>query len=246
MQKRIIWILFLSIAAISAFIIILTFPYGMKKYLYPSAPAMPAAVTTPMEQLLKELETEMQAKAPEVLKSFLPGLHDFEIDRLEQLAGAKLPANIRKLYMWRNGQRSAGIAGPIPGHRFLPLQEAVEEKNNQWRKNNDQNRARRILLNSFIKHRKTWLPIFEDISGDGFFYDMARRESRGGVFYCSAEDNTYVFFPSIKNLAASILKCYKNNIFKAVKYENQTALEDEYYQSRTIWLEFGAANKEKL
>ena len=58
-------------------------------------PAMPAAVTTPMDQLLKELEIEMRAKTPEVLKSFLPGLHDFEIDRLEQIAGVKLAPDIR-------------------------------------------------------------------------------------------------------------------------------------------------------
>ena len=246
MQKRITWILFFCIAAISAFIIILTFPYGLKKYLYPPAPPMPAAVTTPMEQLLKELEIEMQAKAPETLKSFLPGLHDFEIDRLEQLAGVKLPADIRKLYQWHNGQRSAGSAGPIPGHRFIPLQEAVEEKNNLWRKNNDQNRARRVFLNSFIKHRKMWLPIFEDITGDGYFFDLAKREAQGGVFYCSSETNTYVFFPSIKNLLAGVLKCYQSNVFKTATYGNQTILEDEYYQSRTVWQEFGAANKSKL
>ncbi len=246
MQKRIIWILFFCIAAISAFIIILTFPYGVKKYLYPSAPPMPAAVATPMEQLLKELEIEMRAKSPEVLKSFLPGLHDFEIDRIEQEAGIKLPPDIRKLYKWHNGQRSAGIAGPIPGNRFISLQEAVAEKNNLWRKNHDQNRARRAFLNSFIKHRKTWLPIFEDISGDGYFYDMAKREAQGGVFFCASETNTYVFFPSIRNLLAGVLKCYKSNIFKTATYGNKNTLEDEYYQSRTIWLEFGSANNQKL
>jgi cell wall assembly regulator SMI1 len=207
---------------------------------------MPAVTATPMAQLLKELEIEMQAKAPDVLKSFLPGLHDFEIDRLEQLAGVKLSADIRKLYNWHNGQRSAGSAGPIPGHRFIPLQEAVEEKNNLWRKNHDQNRARRALLNSFIKHRKTWLPIFEDVSGDGYFCDMAKNEAQGGVFYCSSETNVYVFFPSIKNLLAGVLKCYKNNIFKTVTSGNQDSLEDEYCQSRAIWLEFGVANKPKL
>lgn len=246
MHKRITWILVSCIIAISALIVILTFPYGMKKYLYPQAPPMPAAVTTPMDQLLKELEIEMRAKTPEVLKSFLPGLHDFEIDRLEQIAGVKLPPDIRKLYKWHNGQRSAGIAGPIPGHRFIPLQEAVEEKNNLWRKNHDQNRVRRVFLNSFIKHRKMWLPVFEDISGDGYFYDMARGEARGGVFYCSADTNSYVFFPSIRNLLAGTVKCYKNNIFKIVKYDNQTTLEDGYYQSRTIWLEFGSASSQKL
>ena len=246
MQKRITWILVSCIIAISAFIVILTFPYGMKKYLYPKAPPMPAVVMTPMEQLLKELEIEMRTKTPDVLKSFLPGLHDFEIDRIEQGAGIKLPPDIRKLYKWHNGQRSKGIAGPIPGHRFIPLQEAVEEKNNQWRKNHEENRARRVLLNSFIKHRKTWLPIFEDISGDGYFYDVAKNEARGAVFYCFAETNTYVFFPSIRNLLAGTLKCYKNNIFKIVTYDNQTTLEDEYYQSRTIWQEFGTASNQKL
>lgn len=91
-----------------------------------------------------------------------------------------------------------------------------------------------------------WLPVFEDISGDGYFYDMARGEARGGVFYCSADTNSYVFFPSIRNLLAGTLKCYKNNIFKIVKYDNQTTLEDGYYQSRTIWLEFGSASSQKL
>ena len=243
MQKRITWILIFCIAITTVCLVMLLFPIEMKELLYPAPPRLPAVVDKTMEQLLKELEVEMCAKSPDVLKNLLPGLRDFEIDRLEQFAGYKLPADIRKLYKWHNGQRDSGVLGPIPGHRFMPLQEAVKEKNNLWRKNHDRNLAQRVYLNSFIKHRKTWMPIFEDISGDGYFYDMAKREAPGAVFYCFNENNTYTYFPSIKNLLAGVVKCYKEGVFKVVVDRNKATFIEDYYQSRPFWLEFGSANK---
>jgi cell wall assembly regulator SMI1 len=243
MQKRIAWILVICLAAATTFLLMVLFPFEMKEMLYPSPPPLPAVVDKTVEQLLKELEIEMRAKYPDVLKSMLPGLRDFEIDRLEQLADYKLPADIRKLYKWHNGQRDSGVFGPIPGLRFIPLQEAIKEKNNLWRKNHDRNRAQRVYLNSLIKHRKTWIPIFEDIFGDGYFYDMAKGESKGGVFYCFAESSSYIFFPTIKNLLAGAVKCYKENVFRVVTDRNKAVFVEDYYQSRPFWLEFGATNK---
>lgn len=67
----------------------------------------------------------------------------------------------------------------------------------------------RSFSEAYVGFRKTWLTLFDDGAGDGYFLDTARNEAEGAVFYSFAEDGQYVFFPSIKNLLAAVAKGYE-------------------------------------
>jgi cell wall assembly regulator SMI1 len=90
---------------------------------------MPQVVTKPITNLLAELESLMRTKAPQVFEQLQPGLSADEIATLERHTGIELSDEVRTLYRWHNGGATPDplLCGPIPGHRFVPLAEALGE-----------------------------------------------------------------------------------------------------------------------
>ncbi|GBE16368.1 hypothetical protein BMS3Abin15_00182 [bacterium BMS3Abin15] len=106
---------------------------SLKHSLYPSAPEMPPVVDTSTEELLNELGNVLKAKVPRALEALQSGLSSEEIAKIERDGDFRLPDDIKALYKWRNGSRifyndnkTPAYDGPIPGHRFLPLDDAVK------------------------------------------------------------------------------------------------------------------------
>lgn len=241
--KRIVAIALMVVAGLLV-VSALLIPGAIRRFFYPPAPPMPSVVDKSTAQILSELEGAMRSKAPKVLDQMQTGLSDGEIAALEGQSGVRLPDEIKTLYRWRNGCRSSDprVAGPIPGHRFVPLKEAlglVTALSNQVAQVTAVQRAAIGLL---AGHRRSWISLFDDGSGDGYFFDPKRKPEEGAVFYSFAEDGSYVFFPSLRNLLAGTVKCYEKGAFLWTNGPSGPHLDEDFNQSRRIWDEFGASN----
>lgn len=211
-----------GIGALVALVLIVTFGLwarsAVRDFFYPVAPQMPAEVAEPMNEILTRLEQILQTNAPHVLAELQPGLRDPEITRLENQNGVKLPEDIRVIYRWHNGSLQATNGRPtafLPIHRFIPLEEALTERP-------EKSAAKagvlaRMAYRVFAGHRDSWIALFSDGAGDGYWYDPRRPAAQGAVFYNFTETGSFVFFPSPKNLMAGIAKCYSQGVFHVKK-----------------------------
>ncbi len=222
------------------------FAFKTKRFFYPVAPPMPAEVTKPVTEILSQLESILKAKAPQVLEAMQPGLSEEQIAALEQKDGIMIPDDIKALYKWHNGCRISDvngsnylIDGPIPAHRFMPLDEAMATAQSMRREVAEAPMLQRIFFNVFAGHRKNWICLFDDGCGDGYFYDPERKPVDGSVFYCFAEVNNYVFFPSVNNLMAGIVKCYEEDAFTWKGGKDNVRLVEDFERAAKIWQEFG-------
>jgi hypothetical protein len=155
-----------------------------------------------------------------------------------------LPDDIAAIYEWHDGARSTtNYVGDdfIPIHRFVPLEEMLAEKAAEATATATplQRAAYRLVAGQ----RDSWFCLFSDGSRDGYWFDPQRKASEGAVFYTFTEDNTFVFFPSPKNLMAGITKCYELGAFRVKSNTSPLQLDEDFEQSAKIWKEFGAGNQ---
>jgi hypothetical protein len=102
--------------------------------------------------------------------------------------------------------------------------------------------AGRAAFGIVAGHTKSWITLFDDGCGDGYFFDPKRKPQERAVFYCFAEDGTYVFFPSVGNLLAGAVKCYERDAFLWKEGPSGTGLKEDFNASRQVWDEFGSSN----
>lgn len=157
---------------------------GWNNFMYPKPLALAAAVSQTMPQVLQHLEATLQAKAPDVYAGLQPGLTAQQIAALEVQAGITLSAELRDLYQWRNG--TAADIDLIPGHRWLPLDEAVAEYQAVRSQAQSLTGVQSMAFHTFAGHRDSWINVLPDGAGDGYFYDH-QRSSHDGFFYHFAE-----------------------------------------------------------
>ena len=245
-RRHVIWIVSSAVVLLIAFVVLVVayVPRALRSFFYPPAPLMPAIVSKTVPEILTELELVMKTNAPKVLEQMQPGLSDAEIARLEQQANLKLPDDIKALYRWHDGCRTLDpmLTGPVPGHRFVPLAQALGEFGVVSNQVAGGTSAQRAAYNIFAGHRKSWIQLFDDGAGDGYYFDPKRKPSEGAIFYCFAEDNTYLFFPSVANLLEGTLECYKQNAFVWDDAPSEAGLEEDFEKSDKIWSRFGARN----
>jgi len=216
--------------------------------MYPPAPVMPPVVSQTSEEILSRLELELKNKAPQILTNLQPGLSAERINELERQAGIQLPDEIKTLYRWRNGfnldrLNSGGfrVAGPIPGHYFLPLEEALQIPHAISNQVTKATSTQRAAFNILAGYTKSWITLFDDGAGDGYFFDPKRKPSEGAVFYHFMEEGQYIFFPSAKNLFAGMVKCYEQDAFSWKEETNGAALHEDFNAITKIWNDFGAS-----
>jgi cell wall assembly regulator SMI1 len=244
MKRKRVFILVPSVLLAILIVALFLIPRSIRNFFYPTAKPMPPVVNISMAEILKKLEVLMQDKAPAVLAELQTGLSDSEISALESKSGVQLPDDMKALYHWRNGSgnRNPMLCGPIPGHRFLPLNEALGLNSVITNQLAGASGVQRAAFEVFAGHAKSWIPLFDDGAGDGYFFDPKRKASEGAVFYHFAEDASYVFFPSIKNLIAGTVKCYEQDAFAWKTNGNATGLTQDFERSQKIWQEFGSDN----
>jgi cell wall assembly regulator SMI1 len=216
---------------------------------YPVAPPMPPVVGQTTEEILAQLESVLKEKAPQILTNLQPGLSAEKISELENESGIHFPDEIKALYQWRDGFnprriRSGGFqaAGPMPGDNFLPLEAALQLARATSNQVARATLFQRAAFNVLAGYTRSWITVFDDGAGDGYFFDPARKPSEGAVFYHFTEDDEYVFFPSAKNLLAGLVKCYQQNAFAWKDATNGAGLYEDFGASSKIWNEFGVSS----
>jgi cell wall assembly regulator SMI1 len=222
-----------------------------RHFFYSPAPPMPPVVAGSVNQILDELEQQMKDKAPLMFESLQPGLTEQDITELEEKGGFKLPEEIKAIYRWHNGCRDwkapdkpgpmAISVGPIPGHRFVPLDEAIRQRDEVARQERNATWLQRGVGDLVAGHRRSWISLFDDMAGDGYFFDPQRMQDDGAVFYCFAETGTYAFFPSVKNLLAWVVKCYKTGAFAWHDGPPVPDLKDDFERSWELRREFASS-----
>jgi len=210
---------------------------ALRASLYPSPTAMPAIVNASMPTLLARLESVLQERAPGVLSSLQPGLTDQAISALEAQGGLALTDELKALYQWRNGSPISARRDFIPVHKFLPLDHAIAQRA-AIRSQRGASFVQRVVFGAFAAHRTDWLTVFDDGSGDGYFFDPDRPTAGGSFFYCFAEDSTYLFFPSVRNFLAGIIECFEKG---AYHIKPDGSLDEDFNSSHTIWSKYAAA-----
>ena len=216
----------------------------MRSFFYPVAPPMPAVVSEPMLEILARLESVLKTNAPQVLAGLRPGISAAEIAKLELQYHVQVPDDIRAIYEWHDGARSATNDASydfIPIHRFVPLEELLAEKAVEGK--GPATLLQRVAYRIFAGHRDSWICLFSDGAGDGYWFDPKRKPSEGAVFYNFAEDGTYIFFPSARNLMAGIARCYEQGVFRVKAGSSPPVLDEDFKRAAKVWSEFGASNQ---
>ena len=215
---------------------------SLRSSLYPSAPRMPAVVSEPMPEILARLEAILQTNAPHVLDVLQPGLSAGEIAKLEEQYRVQLPEEIKAIYLWHNGSARTTnyLSGDfIPTHRFVPLEETLSERTAVSAEKTTL--LQRAFYRVLAGHRDSWIALFSDRAGDGYWLDPKRNSVDGAVFFNFTETASYVFFPSAKNLMAGIAECYAQNIFFVKPGSSPPQLEEDFEKAQKAWEKFGAS-----
>jgi len=203
---------------------------------------MPAAVSEAMPQILARLENILKTNAPQVLAALQPGLSAGDISKLEQQYHVQLPDDVQAIYEWHDGAcRTNYVDGTfMPLYRFVPLEETLEENAAIGK---GATAGQRVFYEVLVGYHNSWICIFSDDAGNGYFYDPKRKEPEGAVFYNFMEESDYTFFPSAKNLMAGIAKCYELGIFRVKTGSSPPQLDEDFDRSTKVWEEFGASNQ---
>jgi cell wall assembly regulator SMI1 len=194
-----------------------------------------------MEALLARLQTVLTSNAPLVLDSLRPGLSDEQISILEGQFGYRLPEDLKSLYRWRDGMMTNTTVGLLPGHRFIPLEEALRERTVIEKQVASARPHQRAAFSIFASHRKTWLAVLSDVAGDGYFFDPERTEQEGAFFYHFAEAGDYLWFPSVRNFLAGAIECFETGAVQLAT--NRTELDADWERMDKIWNRFGESRE---
>ena len=175
----------------------------------PMTSEMPAVIEEDMDEIMHEFETEAIKNQPSIEASLRPGINDEKLMEAETALGAPLHPEMRTFYRWHDGL--AGGLQLFPGYEFYSLEEAIqtnEELNQAYKEKG---------MQFFMAHEASWLILFPDPAGDGYYYDYKQDYARGGVFFNFRESAYYLYFPSIKNLLAALTECYRQGAYQGVE-----------------------------
>ena len=208
-----------------------------RTFFYPRPAKGPAALTGDVEAALARFEAALAAHAPGVLCALRPGLADERIRAIEREYGLRLTDDLRALYRWRDGSASDDGVDLIPGHWFVPLEEAARMRVEQRRQVAAAPFVQRAAFAIFAGHRTGWLPVLDDGAGDGYFYDPGRRRACA-LFYHFAEDRDYRFFPSLGNFLGGAAECYETGIYRVGR---RGEIDEDYERSFELWPRYASS-----
>ncbi len=167
---------------------------------------MPPVVQKNMDELLHEFETEVIQNQPSAAALLRPGISEARLQQVETALGTPLHPELRALYRWHDGMERSQYL--FPGYEFYSLEEALQlrdEANSYFREKG---------LELFMAHEANWLILFSDPAGDGYHYDFRKSYEDGGVFFVFRESAYRVDFPSLKNVLAGLIECYRQRAYQ--------------------------------
>lgn len=208
------------------------------RFFYPPPGRMPPAADDDFTRALGRFEAALAEHAPQALSALQPGLSEEQIREIESRYRLRLTDEIRALYRWRNGSPPDARIELIPGHRFLPLDYAAGEREEQRRQVTAAPFLQRVAYAIFAGHRTNWLTVLDDLCGDGYFYDPGRRGRAGSFFYHFAEDMHYRYFPSPASFLTGAAECYETGIYRSGR---RGAAGEDHERSFALWARYASS-----
>jgi cell wall assembly regulator SMI1 len=135
-----------------------------------TAQAFEHFVMSDFKVALFRLDASLQKNNPAFYATLQAPLTDAEIQALEKKYDIAIPAELKDLYRWKNGQQMDTKTLGSLGHKiFLPLEEALLNRDEL----NDLTTSAQIEDQFKIKNwwRVSWIPIFENGGGNYLCYD---------------------------------------------------------------------------
>ncbi|MBT1705857.1 SMI1/KNR4 family protein [Chryseosolibacter indicus] len=122
-----------------------------------------------MRQIIQQLDSHLKQNAPELYSTLKPPLTNAQIDALEVQHSIKLPADVREIYLWKNGQDEESYKSLYGNKTFLSLEQALEARDFL----NEELFAKTPEDQFKIKNwwNKDWIPLFSNGGGDYVCYD---------------------------------------------------------------------------
>jgi cell wall assembly regulator SMI1 len=227
----------ISIAFLLVVLLITALPSMLRSFFYPKPDRLPPCVEATMEELLPRLQTVLEKDAPMVAHSLQPGLSDKKIAQLETEGGFHLSNELKSLYRWHNGTASNMLFGLLPGQQFPPLENVVAKHKILHQQLSSTSGIQKAAAFVFTSHMKSWIHVFDDGAGDGYFYDPERAESEGAFFFHFNQTAQFVWFPCFRNFLSGVIECYETGVVKTAP--DGKVLNEDYEKSQKIWDKFG-------
>lgn len=141
--------------------------------IFPVMPSKPCVTNTQpagMKAIVQKIDATLKKRKPEVYASLNAPLTEAQISALEAKHKIVLPADLRVLYLWKNGQNLDGDYGSFFGNKtFLSLEQALEIRDELNASLFAQNRE--VEFETPNWWNKDWIPVFENGGGDYLCYD---------------------------------------------------------------------------
>ena len=171
--------------------------------MYPPSPSdLPACVSTPLPELLEKYEKLLIELGIDVAIDLQKGLTDEELDQLEDQYQFKFTEDMRQLYKWHNGSPETCSTEVFPWGRFLPIDYSLKVKNLPIDHPDPEVLK---LQQQIVAFRQSWIPVIEDASGNGFYFDPDRSTHSSSFFYHPHDDIPYYFYPCVGNYIQSLI-----------------------------------------
>ena len=158
-----------------------------------------------MDETLQLLDINLRNLRPDFYLQLNPPLTDFELGQLEVKYKLVLPADLKLLYKWKNGQADSCCDSFVNNSVFIPLDTALDSAKES---------TSMIGFDFEIENwwNENWIPIFNNGGGDCICYDCC------GVFtgkvgqlieFWHADNDRNVIAPSLLTFVEKINKYYE-------------------------------------
>ena len=216
---------------------------AQRRFFYPRPQRFPdSADDRNITALLARLDEVLRDRAPAVAAALRPGLSDPQIDELERRHRCPLREDLRALYNWHDGTaREDYMKSLIPGHRFVPLAEAMELRDAMAREVQSLPPTQRLIHWIVAGHRLGWVHVLDDGCGDGYFFDPARRDADGSFFFFFAEDRLYHYFRTVGDFVAGVIECYQSGAYRPAGGAGADGeVDEDFEKAADLWPRFAA------
>ncbi|MCU0436423.1 MAG: SMI1/KNR4 family protein [Raineya sp.] len=118
-----------------------------------------------IETVLQKLENNLALKRTVFYHKLQKGVEISEIEKLEKQWNKVLPDDLKKLYLWRNGQPEQVYEAFVNNSMMIPLQQALEIAQN----------LTAMIGKDFDRENwwhQSWIPLFHNGGGDYIGYDL--------------------------------------------------------------------------
>ena len=153
-----------------------------------------------MQKQLEVLNRLLQTANPKFYSELTPPLNETEIQVLEAKFNVTLPADLKLLYKWKNGQNQNCYKSFVNNSMFLPLEDSLAAA---------QELTGMIGLDFEIENwwNQRWLPIFDNGGGDLICYDLEgifTGEKGQLIEFWHADNDRNVIAPTLESFIEAI------------------------------------------